>query len=218
MQNPVFVSAPGVRFVQFRAVDKAGNVSAWAPVSPDSSGTVKIDITGPDAPVLAGGSLLWRAVASADITVDPLSDAGGSGFGADPLTVETSTDGGTTWSSETPASSATVSDEGETLVRFRAHDAAGNVSQWSEAHVRLDRTAPSDPSLAGGSESWFDLASMLVSASGSSDGAGSGVAGYQYETSADSGSTWSSPVDGSAPRWPTRARRWSGSARSTPPA
>ena len=165
VQNPVMVSAPGVRLVQFRAVDKAGNVSAWTPVSPDTSGTVKIDHTAPGTPVLTGGSLLWQNVASVDVTVGPLSDAGGSGLAADPLTVETSTDGGSTWSAETPAASATVSDEGGTLVRFRSHDAAGNGSPWAQAEVRIDRTAPSDPSLAGGSTSWFDSASMLVSAS-----------------------------------------------------
>ena len=192
------VSAPGIRLVQFRAVDKAGNVSAWAPVSPDTSGTVKIDQTAPGTPVLTGGSLLWQNVASVDVTVGPLSDAGGSGLAADPLTVETSTDGGSTWSAETPAASATVSDEGGTLVRFRSHDAVGNVSPWAQAEVRIDRTAPSDPSLAGGSASWFDSASMLVSASGSTDGAGSGIAGYQYETSTDGGSTWSSPTDGAS--------------------
>ena len=42
-------------------------------------------------------------------------------------------------------------------------------------------------------------ASMLVSASGSTDGAGSGIAGYQYETSTDGGSTWSSPAAGASP-------------------
>ena len=198
VRNPVMVSAPGVRLVQFRAVDKAGNVSAWAPVSPDTSGTVKIDQTAPGTPVLTGGSLLWQNVASVDVTVGPLSDAGGSGLAADPLTVETSPDGGSTWSAETPAASATVSDEGGTLVRFRSHDAVGNVSPWAQAEVRIDRTAPSDPSLAGGSASWFDSASMLVSASGSTDGTGSGIAGYQYETSTDGGSTWSSTADGAS--------------------
>ena len=196
VQNPVMVSAPGVRLVQFRAVDKAGNVSAWAPVSPDTSGTVKIDQTAPGTPVLSGGSPLWQNVVSVDVTVGPLSDAGGSGLAADPLTVETSTDGGSTWSAEAPAASTTVSDEGDTLVRFRSHDAAGNVSLWAQAEVRIDRTAPSDPSLAGGSASWFDSASMLVSASGATDTPGSGIDHYEYETSTDGGSTWSSATSG----------------------
>ncbi|MFI5048560.1 MAG: beta strand repeat-containing protein [Gaiellales bacterium] len=196
VQNPVMVSAPGVRLVQFRAVDKAGNVSAWAPVSPDTSGTVKIDQTAPGTPVLSGGSPLWQNVVSVDVTVGPLSDAGGSGLAADPLTVETSTNGGSTWSAEAPAASTTVSDEGDTLVRFRSHDAAGNVSLWAQAEVRIDRTAPSDPSLAGGSASWFDSASMLVSASGATDTPGSGIDHYEYETSTDGGSTWSSATSG----------------------
>ena len=133
---------------------------------------------------------------SVDVTVGPLSDAGGSGLAADPLTVETSTNGGSTWSAEAPAASATVSDEGDTLVRFRSHDAAGNVSLWAQAEVRIDRTAPSDPSLAGGSASWFDSASMLVSASGATDTPGSGIDHYEYETSTDGGSTWSSATSG----------------------
>ena len=47
--------------------------------------------------------------------------------------------------------------------------------------MRLDRTAPSAPTVAGGSLSWQNLASVTVSATGGSDTM-SGLTGYQYRT------------------------------------
>ena len=161
--------------------------------------------------MLAGGSLLWRAVASADITVDPLSDAGGSGFGADPLTVETSTDGGTTWLVPQPA--ATV---GHRVRRGRdrsfgsaAHDAAGNVSRLDARRTSGRRPAPPPATRRwpGGSDRhrWFDgLASECWSAPpcrppSSTDAVAAASPATSTATSADGGSTWSvARSDGSA--------------------
>ena len=36
-------------------------------------------------------------------------------------------------------------------MRFRAVDAAGNASGWTQGTVRIDRTAPTDPTVTGGS-------------------------------------------------------------------
>ena len=48
-----------------RAIDNAGNVSAWAPSSAGPGNTVKIDTTPPTAPIVAGGTGGWSAAASA---------------------------------------------------------------------------------------------------------------------------------------------------------
>ena len=54
-----------------------------------------------------------------------------------------------------------------------------------------------------------------LSAAGATDFPGSGVAGYQYRTSADGGTTWSAHSRAPRPRSPRRARRSSSSARWT---
>src|SRR5262249_54984173 len=110
---------------------------------------------------------------------------------------ETSTNSGATWSAPTSGASLTISAEGETLVRFRSVDGAGNVSGWVGATVRIDRTPPSDPSVSGGSAAWQSVASVTISAAGSPD-ALSGVAGYEFETSTDAGATWSAPATGAS--------------------
>jgi hypothetical protein len=74
-------------------------------------------------------------------------------------------------------------------------DVAGFHSNWSpvanSATVKLDRTAPAAPKVAGGSLSWTSAASGTVSASSSTDAGGSALAGYEYRTSSDNGATWS---------------------------
>src|SRR5439155_17822144 len=63
--------------------------------------------------------------------------------------------------------------------------------------VRSDRTAPVTPVVAGGSLSWQNVASMTITGAGSSDPL-SGLARYEFRRSTDNGTTWSSPVSGSA--------------------
>src|SRR5205085_2266070 len=71
----------------------------------------------------------------------------------------------------------------------------GNTTAWTPASpgatntVKLDFTAPTAPSVSGGSASWQNTASVSVTATGGSDTT-SGLAGYQYRTSTDSGATW----------------------------
>src|SRR4029078_6555520 len=78
--------------------------------------------------------------------------------------------------------------------------------------ARLDRSAPATPAVSGGSLSWTKAASVTVTRSvcedaagragvavtggGAADAPGSGVAGYQYRTSADGGTTWTAPQAG----------------------
>ena len=74
----------------------------------------------------AEAHLLWQTPGSGSFVAIPKAQMS-------PLTYEyrQSTDGGTTWSAaSTAGSQATISEQGETQVQFRATDAAGNVSGW----------------------------------------------------------------------------------------
>src|SRR6185503_17548074 len=98
--TPATVATEGETFVQFRARDRAGNVSAWAPALGDT-GTVRIDRTPPSDPLISGGSLEWQNAASVIVSADGAIDIGGSGFAG--YRYRTSSDGGVTWSSPSPA-------------------------------------------------------------------------------------------------------------------
>jgi hypothetical protein len=137
--SAVDVTQDGTTWVQFRAVDGAGNVSGWSPATePDASSSVLLDGTAPSVPVLSGGGG-WVDAAQVDVTasgsVDVLSNPVGYQF-------ETSADGGLSWSGWTSGSDAAVTAEGQTLVRFRAVDALGNASAAAQTTVSIDRTAP----------------------------------------------------------------------------
>ncbi len=192
----VTISSEGETLVQYRSLDTAGNASAWTPVSATAGSTVRIDRTDPGAPSVTGGSLSWQSVASITISAS-------GGTGATSYERRSSADGGSTWSAASVGSSLVVSAEGETLVQFRGVDDAGNVSAWTPASAtagstaRIDRTNPTAPTVAGGSLSWQNVASVDVTASGSAGGA-SGLAGYEYRTSTDAGSTWGSATSGAS--------------------
>ncbi|MFN8121542.1 MAG: choice-of-anchor C family protein [Thermoleophilia bacterium] len=200
--SSVTISAEGETLVQFRSVDGAGNTGAWTPSASGASNTVRIDRTAPSAPTVSGGSLSWLSAGSGTVTASGSTDTGGSALSG--YQYRTSTDNGTTWSSATAGGSVTVTAEGQTLVQYRSVDGAGNTSAWTPASstagstVRLDRTAPTAPTVSGGSLSWQSVASVAVSASGSTDTGGSALSGYQYRTSTDNGATWGSATSGSS--------------------
>jgi hypothetical protein len=194
------VTAAGTTIVQFRATDASGLTTAWAPASPTAGSTVRIDRTAPAAPTVAGGSLTWRSLASADVTASGGTDTGGAGVAG--YQYRTSADAGATWTPALPGATATVTAEGQTIVEFRTVDGAGNLSGWTSAAitaantVRLDRTAPTDPIVSGGSLTC--AASRTLSGSGSTDAGGSGLAHYQHRISADNGVTWAAGITGSS--------------------
>src|SRR5439155_26461781 len=105
-------------------------------------------------------------------------------------------DGGSTWTSPAAGGDDLVTSEGETLVEMRAVDGAGNVSTWVQDTARIDRTAPTLPTVSGGSLSWQSLASVDVTATGSTDTGGSTLTGYEYRTSTNGGTSWSAAVSG----------------------
>jgi hypothetical protein len=184
------VASQGETLVRVSATDVAGNVSAWSDV--DAGSTARID-TGSPTLTAGGGSTAWQSVASVAVTATP-SDTTSS------VTVHraTSIDDGVTWSAWSAGATATVTAEGQTLVKFRATDAAGNQAEHgptSATTVRIDRTAPSAPTVIGGSSAWQQVASVTVTGSGSSDPRGPVT--YEHRTSTD-GTTWSAPAAGAS--------------------
>jgi hypothetical protein len=197
------VSGQGQTLVQFRSVDNVSRVSPWVQAQ------VLIDTVQPSAPVVSGGSLTWKNVAQIAISASGSTDqAGGSGFAG--YQYQVSTNGGATWSATAAGNSFSVVNEGQTLVQFRSVDNAGNVSLWTPAvngatnTARIDRSAPSAPTVTGGSGATSCSRRKTVSASGSSDGIGSGVAHYQYRVSPDNGVTWGATTSGSSVKFATR--------------
>jgi large repetitive protein len=196
----VTASTDGETLAQFRSVDKAGNLSAWAPAAGSADATARLDRLAPAEPVVSGGEPQWQNAPSIDVVASGGPDVGGAGF--DHYEARTSTDGGVSWSSATPGGDVSVTADGETLVQFRSVDAAGNASTWAPSSpdngstVRLDRTIPTDPVVTGGTTGWQNIVSTLLTASGSTDAVGGGVAYYQYRSSTDGGQTWTAPVTG----------------------
>jgi hypothetical protein len=190
----VSISAEGETLVQFRAVDAAGNASAWIPASQTAGDTVRLDRTAPTAPTVSGGSSSWQSVASLTLTASGSTDLGAGVAG---YQNRASTDGGSTWGGATAGGSVTVSNQGATEVEFRAIDGAGKTSSWVIADARIDRTAPTAPTVTGGSPGWQNVAQITLIAATSRDSGGSGLVGYSYRTSTDGGTTWSSTTPGS---------------------
>ena len=126
--------------MQFRGTDAAGNASAWTPASAAAANTVKIDRTVPTDPApVNGGSLSWATAASVSVTASGATDSPGSGIAS--YQYHTSVDGGTTWGAPGTGSTVAISAQGETIVQFRAVDAAGFRRRGSPPPRR--RAAPS---------------------------------------------------------------------------
>ncbi|HET6689897.1 MAG TPA: hypothetical protein VFG74_03440, partial [Miltoncostaeaceae bacterium] len=192
----VSVGSDGETLVQFRAYDAAGNASAWAPDAGTAAATVRIDRVAPTV-TPSGATGAWTSAPSVTVAANAADAASGIAT----VQYRTSFNGGAFTSPMTGAS-VNVTTEGETLVQFRATDAAGNVGAWSTAtsggagSVRIDRTGPpTAPAVSGATGAWGNVASRTVSASGGSD-TGAGIGGYESRTSTDGGGTWSAPASG----------------------
>ena len=192
--NLFTVATTGTTWVQFRGVDKAGNVSPWAPAAGDPAGTAVIDKVLPTVPGVAAGAGAWSKAASTTVTPTSLStDAGGSGLG--PYEFRTSADDGASWTATTAGSSTVISAEGKSVVEFRSSDLAGNRSAWSSpVPVWLDRTAPV-VTITGGSANWTNAATVHVAATAADAGADGSTIVYRTSTN---GTTWSATTPGSS--------------------
>ena len=172
--DDVTVTAEGETLVQFAAVDRAGNVSAWS-----DSAVVRLDRTAPDTPAISGAPDGWTNAAEVELSVS----------GSETIELQRSTDGGATWAEAGSGGRVEVADQGETLVRARACDEAGNCSAWSQpALVRIDRTAPAVPDVSGAPSGWTNAAVVTMAIAGTD--------AVEHQASLDGGTTWSAAEQG----------------------
>jgi len=135
----------GDNWVQFRARDSSGNASAWAPGhlpgAPAAAAVARIDRTAPSgAPEISGGAFAWR-----DAPITLVASGGRDNVRVAGYEYRTSDDDGASWSSISSGSQVTIEAEGQTLVQFRARDAAGGTSLWAPSHL----SAPALPDAVG---------------------------------------------------------------------
>lgn len=168
--EPFTVDTEGDHTVQFRAIDRAGNLET------QQSLPVKIDGTAPTveaelSPDRAPGQEWFDQ--SAELALDSF-DGSGSGVAL----TEYSIDGGN-WQ---PYSGALVfEDEGRYQVRYRATDVAGNESAATEpVMVQIDATAPATTAVLNGAAPVGGYSGPVTFALSAVDGAGSGVAATEY--------------------------------------
>ena len=180
---PVVVAALGDHSVQFRATDKAGNVSETGSVSfrivaPDPQDTTPPTVT---AAVAGTKDPAGNYIGTATVTLTA-TDAG-SGV----ATVEYSLDGG----AFTPYTAPVVVDRtGAHMLHYRATDEAGNTAAEQMASFTIvpppaeDTTAPATSATVTGTRDdnggYLDSATVTITATD----AGSGVAAIEYAVDA----------------------------------
>ncbi|WP_152570654.1 OmpL47-type beta-barrel domain-containing protein [Paenibacillus tyrfis] len=140
--SPLTIREEGRWTVRARTVDKLNHVSE------ESALTVLIDRTKPNAPVVTPQTSDWIDAPSVSVAVygeDGLS-------GLQRLEYKLSGRATADWTEYT--GELRVEAEGETEVRVRAIDKAGNVSDESSAIVRIDRSAPEAPMVTVSESGW----------------------------------------------------------------
>ena len=190
---PVVVNTSGDHSVQFRATDKAGNVSPVGSVSFSVAGPGEEDTTAPAVTAaLAGdrdpsGNYLGRTTATLAAT-----DAGS---GVD--TVEYQLDGGA-WTVYTVP--VVVTAVGAHMLHYRATDTAGNIAAEQMAHFTIvalpvqDTTPPTTDATVSGSRDGngdhIGTATVTVTATD----AGSGIRTVEYALDGGGWTAYASPV------------------------
>ena len=161
--GPAVIDADGEYTLDTRAVDAAGNETAW------QSGTVRVDVTDPvnDTPAAPTD---WRAT---DYVVHV---EGSDGDGSGVADIEVKVDGGAV--STDP--DVTITGDGEHTLETRIVDNVGHTSDWRSETIKIDSADPM-PTLTCPT-GWSNHA---VSCTATADGGLSGIA--DLEASVDGG-------------------------------
>jgi hypothetical protein len=163
--SDVAISGDGVHTLRTRAVDVAGNVSAWR------DHTIRVDtVTPADTTAVPAG---WQ---TSPLNVSVTGTDAHSGVNQ----VSWRVDGGTTSTTTSVPGSFTVSAEGVHTIETRVRDAAGHQTGWKSQTVRIDTTAPVNQTQTSNPAWQTADYSVLVTAA---DG-GSGLAEVQWRIDA----------------------------------
>jgi N-acetylneuraminic acid mutarotase len=143
------------------------------------------DFTAPTAPTIIGVGSGWNGT-DVDVTITSGTDAG---MGVD--RTEYSLSGATTlaWTIYSEADPIHISNPGQTSVTARTVDKAGNVSDTAATVVKIDKTAPSTPTINLSANGWT-ANNVTATLSASSDSGGSGVSRREYSLSGATSLGW----------------------------
>ncbi|MDR0883913.1 MAG: DNRLRE domain-containing protein, partial [Oscillospiraceae bacterium] len=145
--------------------DKAGNIATRKTVTIN-----KIDKTVPTTPTVTGNPSAWT---NANVTLTAASTDAASGIAG------YSFDGGTSWQT-----GSTKAFSGNASITVKTKDNAGNISAGKAVSItKIDKTAPSTPTVTGNPTAWTNANVTLTATSTDS---ASGIAGYSF----DGGTTW----------------------------
>ncbi|MBE1444898.1 OmpL47-type beta-barrel domain-containing protein [Paenibacillus sp. OAS669] len=183
--TPITITNSGQTQISARTVDNAGNLSST------TTAVVKIDRVPPTAPAINRSSSSWS---SADVTFTLTGAADTAGSGVNRL--EFSMTGATTLDWIAYTGTVTVTAEGQTTIKARAIDNAGNISTESTADINIDKTAPTKPIVTPATTAWSKN-DVSVTITPGTDG-GSGVGKTEYRLSGGSWTAYGGPFTISA--------------------
>lgn len=190
--NSVVVSNEGETTIKYFSVDNAGN----AEVPHEAANTVKIDLTAP-VTTDSGTDANWH---NTDVTVTLSCTDTGTALSGCAHTYYT-TDGTTIPTASSPEYTGpiTISDEGETTIKYFSVDNAGNAEAVKTAAntVKIDKTLPTvayaiNPNNPDGNNNWY-ISHPTVTLSATDDR--SGVNHIEYRLNGGSWTTYTSPFD-----------------------
>ncbi|WP_307397344.1 OmpL47-type beta-barrel domain-containing protein [Bacillus horti] len=173
----ITISNSGETTVWARTVDLSGNVSELA------SAVVRIDKLPPTAPVINGPSATWSS-SNINVTLTGSQDFGGSGVSH----MEVSFSGALALDWMTYTGQIMVPNEGITTIHARAVDRAGNVSEESSADIRIDKTAPTTPTVIPATTDWSRNDVQITITPGTDTL--SGMNRTEYRLTGATGSAW----------------------------
>ncbi|WP_233455002.1 OmpL47-type beta-barrel domain-containing protein [Paenibacillus elgii] len=180
----VTITAEGQTTVSARTIDNAGNISSVG------TAVVSIDKTAPTAPAVTPATSQWTSAANVAVTITEGTDSGGSGVNR----TEYSLTGATTLAWTTYTGPLSITAEGQTTVSARTVDHAGNTSVIASAVVKIDRTAPTAPTLSASAGSWTG-SNVTVTITGGTDSGGSGVNRTEYSLTGATTLAWTAYTD-----------------------
>ncbi|KQY94836.1 hypothetical protein ASD24_04650 [Paenibacillus sp. Root52] len=138
--EPFTIDIEGITEVQARSVDHAANISSL------SSSNVRIDKTGPEEPEIDLSDEGWT---NHDVTI---VITGGEDHGSGLIKTQYRLNEQGPWIDY--VGEVMVSHEGETTIYARSLDLVGNVSRVANATIRIDKTAPTEPTITLAQTGW----------------------------------------------------------------